>query len=135
MKMRWNAEFIYKIEGLTEGALDSVAEMIALDAQMSMLEPKSGRLPRKKGFILTATVGRQKVQASAPGEAPAVQTGRLYGSIEVVKDQPLSRIIIATDRKAHLLELGTRSMAPRPFLRPALLKNAIKVEAMMRGKI
>jgi HK97 gp10 family phage protein len=136
MILKWNAEqFMTKIEGLTEDALQSAAEMVKDDAKMSMLEPKSGKLPRKKGFILTETIGKQKVQASAPGEAPAVQTGRLYGSIEVVKDQPLSRIIVATDKKAHLLELGTRKMAPRPFLRPALWRQASKILMFLKGKI
>jgi hypothetical protein len=136
MILKWTpGAFMVKIEGLTEAALDSVAAMVKDDAQMSMLKPKSGKPPRKKGFILTQTIGKQKVTASAPGEAPAVQTGRLYGSIEVIKGQPLSRLIWARDKKAHLLELGTRKMAPRPFLRPALWKNASKLLAFLKGKI
>jgi hypothetical protein len=134
MKIKWSAEqFIAKVAGLTENTLDSVAEMIKDDAKISMLEPKSGKPPSTKHPGMSTR--RQRVTASAPGEAPAVQTGRLYGSIEILKDKPQSRIIVATDRKAHLLELGTRKIAPRPFLRPSLWKNMARLATMLKGKI
>jgi len=61
--------------------------------------------------------------ASAPGAAPAVDTGRLRASITYELGQDGRGLVarIGTNVKyAAYLELGTRRMRPRPFLRPAL---------------
>ena len=59
-------------------------------------------------------------QASAPGEAPATDTGALVGSI-VAEPQPenMSAVLVARMPYAVHLEFGTRNMAARPFLAPA----------------
>lgn len=57
-------------------------------------------------------------QASAAGESPATDTGRLVGSIEM--DAPRGLIKSKLDY-AFWLEFGTQHIAPRPFLRPAAL--------------
>lgn len=62
-------------------------------------------------------------RASAPGSPPASDTGRLLASIhhEMVGAGQNIEAHIGTDVfYAIYLELGTRYMAPRPFLRPAL---------------
>jgi HK97 gp10 family phage protein len=62
-------------------------------------------------------------QASAPGQPPATDTGRLLNSIghTVGSDADgLYADVSARVAYAVFLELGTRYMAPRPFLRPAL---------------
>lgn len=61
--------------------------------------------------------------ASAPGEPPAVDTGLLRASIrhEVVDEPEGPTAYVGSDVKyAEYLSLGTRKMAPRPFLQPAL---------------
>lgn len=58
-------------------------------------------------------------QASAPGDAPAVNTGRLRQSITAVQIKPLHWRVGTNVDYALFLEFGTRRMAPRPFLRPA----------------
>lgn len=58
-------------------------------------------------------------QASAPGEPPAPDTGRLRGSIttEVIRGVGEVRgIITANTEYAAALELGTEKMRPRPYL-------------------
>lgn len=76
---------------------------------------KSGRL-RKGGR-------RVPHRASAPGDPPATDTGRLLNSVAhtVGSDGagPYAHIEARTNYSLYL-ELGTRDMAPRPFLRPAL---------------
>jgi HK97 gp10 family phage protein len=60
---------------------------------------------------------------STPGSPPAVRTGRLRGSItwRVGVDAESPYVDVGTAvYYAVFLELGTRYMAPRPFLRPAL---------------
>lgn len=61
-------------------------------------------------------------QASAPGEPPASDYGFLLGSIRhVMKVGDTVYAQIGSDLDYALwLELGTRFMAPRPFMRPAL---------------
>lgn len=76
-------------------------------------------------------------QASAPGEPPATDTGRLVGSIRTEYDeaQMVGRVIAST-KYAAMLEFGTQRMEPRPFMRPALenshdeIVNDIKTDVM-----
>jgi HK97 gp10 family phage protein len=74
--------------------------------------PKTGRLYSRRGHVH---------QASAPGEAPASDTGDLVGSITTAYDHAQLRgRVLARSQHANYLEFGTQNMAPRPFLRPAL---------------
>lgn len=61
-------------------------------------------------------------RASAPGDGPAVDTGRLRQSIGV-QQLGEGRYRVGTNvQYAPLLEFGTRTTAPRPFMRPAAQK-------------
>lgn len=74
--------------------------------------PKTGRIYRRGGV---------EHQASAPGEAPAVNIGTLIGSIATEYNfKTLSGRVIARAPYGAYLEYGTERMEPRPFLRPAL---------------
>lgn len=73
---------------------------------------KSGRVYQRKG-------GKTH-QASAAGEAPANDTSALANSIRAQSEQGLTWRVSASARYAAPLELGTKRMAPRPFLAPAL---------------
>lgn len=60
-------------------------------------------------------------QASAPGEAPASDTGRLVSSIRwEFSGSGLSIRVTAGAQYAAYLEFGTSIMAARPFLRRAI---------------
>lgn len=84
--------------------------------------PKTGRVYRRRGV---------EHQASAPGEAPASDTGRLVASIrtEYENNNLVGRVVASTNYAAHL-EFGTQRMQPRPFLRPAFANriNAIEID-------
>lgn len=62
-----------------------------------------------------------KHQASAPGEPPAVDTGRLRNATQADTqvrregDDIVGRVV-ANVEYAHALEVGTERIAPRPFL-------------------
>ena len=66
-------------------------------------------------------------KASAPGEAPATDTGNLADNITQERQKTASRIhtfIVGTRvNYAKWLEFGTRMMAARPFMAPALRKE------------
>ncbi|MFC6591676.1 HK97-gp10 family putative phage morphogenesis protein [Deinococcus lacus] len=67
--------------------------------------------------------GYREIKVSAPGDSPAVQTGRLRQSITVQKVKA-GRYRVGTNVEyAPYLEFGTRNMQPRPFMRPALEKH------------
>lgn len=62
-------------------------------------------------------------QASAPGEVPANDMGMLANSIEVEVDPTQFNLVLSASAfYARWLELGTRHMLPRPFLRPAIAR-------------
>lgn len=66
---------------------------------------------------------RAKVYATGYGGGPRVRTGRLRGSItsELRRDAGGLVVVIGTATSyAPYVELGTRKMRARPFLRPAL---------------
>jgi hypothetical protein len=85
--------------------------------------PKTGRIYRRRGV---------EHQASAPGEAPAADTGTLAGSIITEFDRSeLLGTVAATAVYAQALELGTPRIRPRPYMRPALIAKAHIIERDM----
>jgi len=107
--------------------LDAIVRTMALTVQAnavaSMTGLKSGRVYKRR---TRRKNGRPRLhRASAPGEAPARDTGTLANAVgirqignmswEVYVKQPASKYAAA-------LEFGSprRRLAPRPFMRPAL---------------
>src|SRR5690554_341120 len=68
--------------------------------------------------------------ASAPGDAPNTDTGRLVSSI-LVDVKPFGIFVGSTLQYAGHLEFGTSSMEPRPWLNPALESQRRAVEQLM----
>ena len=96
--------------------IDVVCESTALDiqarAQMAIQNPpKSGRIYRR---------GNVAHQASAPGEAPATDTGALVNSAYTKKLADADYETGFTVEYAAALEFGTPKIEPRPYLRPAV---------------
>ena len=96
--------------------IDVVCENTALDiqarAQMAIMNPpKGGRIYRR---------GNVAHQASAPGEAPATDTGALVNSAYTKKVADADYETGFTAEYAAALEFGTAKIAPRPYLRPAV---------------
>lgn len=58
--------------------------------------------------------------ASAPGQPPNTDTGRLAGSIRAVESGKPTAHVEALADYARALEFGTRNMAARPFMTPAV---------------
>ena len=74
--------------------------------------------------------------ASAPGEAPAADTGRLDGSIMALKSIYGDGWLVGTalDYGKHL-EFGTKDIKPRPWLIPALEANRNAIENNIKSAI
>jgi hypothetical protein len=93
-----------KLRRLARQAALDAAEEAAQIARQEMQGPKSG-----------ATYGDH--QASAPGEAPAIDTGRLFASVDV--RQSGAEVYLVEDGYGLYLEQGTDDIEPRPHLEPA----------------
>lgn len=83
-------------------------------AKASLSGARHGRLYRKRGYK-----GKIMHRASAPGEAPATDTGNLGSSIRSRMTGRTEGEVAVHAEYAAVLELGGAHMAARPFLVPA----------------
>lgn len=106
--------------------LDEAILAIGAQAIASMRDVKSGRMYGKH-------------QASAKGEAPAIDTSALANSIEVDETGEFERVVFTNQEYAAALEFGRADgkLAERPFFRPAVkkLRNQIvrRLNDALRG--
>ncbi len=156
-------ELAEKLKNIGEELSDEAMREILLTAgfeiqiavKKSMNEPKTGiiygvtRMVERSVFttvkdfdgskfrIKTGTKkvkARKKHQASAPGDAPAVDTGALVNSIKTEADGS-NRVLVGTNSEyAEPLEFGTARMAARPFLRPAIENSKERIETVVIKK-
>jgi hypothetical protein len=90
------------------------AKAVEQNAKLSMEEPKSGRI---------YDMGKGKMhQASAPGESPAVEIGKLSNSIDTAQDGRTKWVTYTNVEYAPHLEFGApnANIEPRPFFAPAV---------------
>lgn len=80
---------------------------------------------------------RRTHQASAPGEAPATDTGRLANSVvfDNLPQEPLA-IEVRTDvQYGSWLEFGTRNIAPRPNWVPSIQEEEPKYKRRLEAAL
>lgn len=129
-------DFSVKIEGLDklDRAMKGVPEAIDKELKITLFScAKHVEGEAKKSITAGGKTGRiyqrrtVTHQASAPGEAPASDTGRLVNSINsYLNGSKLESFVVAGRglvKYAAMLEFGTRKMAARPFMFPALEKS------------
>jgi HK97 gp10 family phage protein len=88
----------------------------------------------KSGAVYDKTNPRRRHRASAAGEAPATDTGRLVGSIRADVAGKEANVSANTVYAAPL-EFGTRDIAPRPFMVPALESERPSWERRLREAV
>jgi HK97 gp10 family phage protein len=125
------------IEERIAGAAGQRAIRQALNAGALLVENHS-----KRSILTGAKTGRTykrgtvSHRASAPGQPPASDTGRLVSSfLTEPGPEPLSYDVRANAMYAGFLEYGTSKMAPRPFLRPALTAVNDRIVQLVRDAI
>jgi phage gpG-like protein len=92
-------------------------------ALLALLQGSDGGVARDLVQRAVRVESQAKVNASGGPPGPNVRTGRLRSSIthQVARDsQGLYADIGSNVEYAAYVELGTRFMHPRPYLRPAL---------------
>lgn len=108
------------VEAELRKALFASANQVEGEAKKSVAAGgKTGRIYKRRSVTH---------RSSAPGEAPASDTGRLLNSINAYP-APANRLESTTvagrgtAKYAAMLEFGTTKMAARPFMFPALEKS------------
>lgn len=114
MSVTWYGEEWEK--RLRVGAMQGVVEGIGIVEKRAVYlithGPKTGRIYHRRGV---------SHQASAPGEAPASDTGTLVNARRIdLHDKDLSARLIFTSKHAPAMEHGTLHIRPRPFARRSL---------------
>lgn len=102
--------------------LAKMAISISNDAKSSIARgAKTGKIYKRKNITH---------QASAPGQAPATDTGNLISNINVDTSEQTNFIYYVISRAPYskVLEYGGSKMAPRPFLHPAVVRNKDKIK-------
>lgn len=103
-----------------ENAVEATALETISDVKRAIQRgPKTGRVYQR---------GRKVHRASAPGQAPATDTGALVISIYYRKADPFTAAVGSRLKYAFNLEFGTRKMAARPSWLPAAEKNSLRLE-------
>ena len=151
-------EILAALEKASERAVMSAGFIVETDAKMRMGTSKSGRVYAKRStykrrvFKTTKDeegnktktftgqykefTRKSKHRASAPGEAPAIDTGNLVNSINTTLDnsdkKKVFAIVYTGVEYAPWLEFGTGRISPRPFFRPAVDENLDKIKKIMR---
>lgn len=87
--------------------------------------PKTGRRYKRGAAAHTA---------SSPGNPPAIDTGFLASSVEV-RPTPSGADVGSRAQYAKWLEFGTRHIAPRPFLAPALRDSVDEIVERVRAAL
>lgn len=122
------ARMIKQIGAKAEAEVAKAVTTTALEVNTNVKKliqrgPKTGRVyERGSGRNLSATH-----QASAPGEAPATDTGALVSSVYFQQDDKLSATVGSRLAYAYYLEFGTARMAARPSWLPATEAAAPKL--------
>lgn len=129
MTVRWTPEAA--TEAIRRGALRGItaaANLVRNEVLRLILEtPKTGKIYVRRGI---------EHQASAPGEAPASDTGTLVRGItvEIDTERIAARVNSGAAHGPHL-EFGTDKMEPRPHMRQALENKRVEIEATVGREV
>ncbi len=110
--------------------------MVERQAKLLMKKGGGKTLGKKGARGRSGKVGKKIFVSSKPGEPPRVRTGNLRASIKSAWDKQGTRSVAGPTLSAPYgkwLEFGTRRMAPRPYMQPALLFVVPRLPALFRN--
>lgn len=119
-------EYLSTVDGRVNAVVRATISRIQARIKLSMAAAKHGREYKrgKNGTIVH--------QASAPGEAPAIDTGALTNSIQTEMLTRTSGMVYTNMEYAAVLEFGGGHIAPRPAWVPAAEAERAAFEAAMK---
>lgn len=116
-----------KLESSLEKFVKEGAAYVEGQLTAKMIEGKSGRAYKR---------GKDGVHiASAPGEAPADDSGNLLSSIDVIEQGSLERLIGTPVEYGVYLETGTSRMAQRPMWEVTAKESLPTLEALLERAV
>lgn len=118
-----------RLDEIMENARDNIDKYVRAGA----VEVLSSSVESMQRGVKTGKVYKRgddkEHQSSAPGEAPATDTGNLASSVMMVESKDDGYWLVGTDEDyGEYLEFGTEDMKARPWLIPALEENRDKIE-------
>lgn len=116
-----------KLESVATQRMYAAAQEVRNETLRTLSGNRTGRTYRVPGTQVTYT-------ASAPGEAPAVQTGQLRNSVRdrVYSEGKSVKGEVGTElMKGLWLEKGTSKMAPRPWLERSFDNSLERVKEIL----
>lgn len=131
VRLKWYGKKV--MHSMKDAASKRILEA-ANEVRNTVLETLSGD---RSGRTYYVPGTRRKYTASAPGQAPATATSELRQSVKASVESEGMEIIgkVRSESKHALpLELGTRKMAARPWLRVSLEKTKPKIRAILRKR-
>ena len=96
---------------------------------------KSIQTGAKSGRIYEKYNPRRTHRASAPGQAPASDTGNLVRNIAVKMESRDQVAVVSSAPYSQFLEFGTSKMLPRPFLFPATQRSKKKLAMAIFNRV
>lgn len=123
-------EVVKAIEDTASQRMLEAVNIVRNQALETLSGSRTGRTYKVPGTSRTYT-------ASAPGEPPAQASGELRGSVKVAvvtEGKKLIGLAGSDSKHAAPLEFGTRSIAPRPWLRISFEKALPKVKEILSRK-
>jgi HK97 gp10 family phage protein len=118
------AEALRRYGQRAEVAVDQAVQATGLEV-LSDIKKRIQRGPKTGRAYLRGTVSHR---ASAPGEAPATDTGTLVSSIGYRKVSLMTAEVESRLDYATFLEFGTVNMDPRPSWTPAVEEAGPKLQ-------
>lgn len=118
-----------RINEKAEKALSNAVKSTALSIRGEAI--KSIQRGAKTGDVYSKYQPRREHRASASGQAPATDTGRLVNSIRSDVSGKSAEVSANTEYAAAL-EFGTSKMEPRPYLVPAMEKERPNFDRRIR---
>lgn len=121
-----------RIPGVIAALNQEVADILGTEPGLMMNDIKDAMNQPHSGRIYTR--GNVQHQASAPGEAPAIDTGALVNSIQIVRTSPTVVSLQSSQPQALALELGRpeKNLLPRPAWIPSATRAVKRINNRLR---
>ncbi len=122
-----------KLEEVREAANTAVFQGVVEMTLALHAEAVKGVMKQSAGERQTRYNPKREVVASKPGQPPNIDFGVFVKSIQFEVDATNRVGYVGTnDKRGPWFEFGTKDMAPRPWLAPALAKAAPKLRKILQ---
>jgi phage gpG-like protein len=128
-------DVISKLQQVGLASEDIIAEVLFDVATETQSLAVAGIMSGGGGKTYEKYNPRRTHTASAPGQYPASDTGRLASSVRTDVVGPTAYVVGTNVEYGPMLEFGTSRMAARPWLLPSFERAKVGVERELRLKL